>query len=167
MTEAAGDEEVAFRMAGEADLPAIVRLLADDPLGAARERFEDPLPEEYIDAFREMNSQGGNGILIAEIGGAVAGCLQLMMLPGLSRLGQKRAQIEGVRIDSRHRGRGLGAALLRHALKIAADNGCALAQLTTDRSRDDALRFYERHGFVNSHHGLKLALQQAPDVTDS
>lgn len=167
MTEAPGEDGVAFRMADEADLPAIVRLLADDPLGAARERFEDPLPEEYIDAFREMKSQGGNGILIAEIGGAVAGCLQLMMLPGLSRLGQKRAQIEGVRIDSGHRGRGLGAALLRHALKIAAENGCALAQLTTDRSRDDALRFYEQHGFVNSHHGLKLALPLDQDATGS
>jgi ribosomal protein S18 acetylase RimI-like enzyme len=147
-----------FRDAEAGDLPAIVKLLADDPLGAKRERNEAPLPREYRDAFAAVQRQGGNRIIVASEDGAVVGCLQLTLIPGLSRLGMLRAQIESVRVAASHRSRGLGEALFRHAIECARQAGCGLVQLTTDRSRGDALRFYERLGFEATHLGLKLDL---------
>ncbi len=94
-----------FRKATLEDLPAIVRMLADDELGAKRERYEDPLPVEYYEAFADMEAQGGNQIIVAVEDEAVIGCLQLTIIPGLSRLGMKRSQIEGVRVDQQHRGK--------------------------------------------------------------
>ena len=108
-----------FRDAVPGDLPAIVKLLADDSLGATRERDEDPLPREYRDAFAAMQRQGGNTLIVAVEDGAVVGCLQLTLIAGLSRLGMTRAQIEGVRVDRRYRSRGLGEALLRQAIERA------------------------------------------------
>jgi ribosomal protein S18 acetylase RimI-like enzyme len=150
-----------FRKATSADLPAIVKLLADDPLGAKRERAEDPLPREYRDAFAAIGRQEGNSVIVALDGGAVVGCLQLTLIPGLSRLGMLRAQIESVRVAESHRSQGLGEALFRHAIEQARKAGCGLVQLTTDRSRPDALRFYERLGFEASHLGMKLDLAKA------
>jgi ribosomal protein S18 acetylase RimI-like enzyme len=150
-----------FRKATSADLPAIVKLLADDPLGAKRERAEDPLPHEYRDAFAAIGRQEGNSVIVALDGGAVVGCLQLTLIPGLSRLGMLRAQIESVRVAESHRSQGLGEALFRHAIEQARKAGCGLVQLTTDRSRPDALRFYERLGFEASHLGMKLDLAKA------
>ena len=106
-----------------------------------------------------MQAQGGNDYLLAELDGELAGCLQLTVIPGLSRLGMRRAQIEGVRVDRRFRGSGVGAALFRHAIERARAAGCGLVQLTTDKARPEALRFYERLGFAASHEGLKLALE--------
>ena len=140
------------------DLPAVVRLLADDPLGATRERYAEPLPPEYPVAFEAMQKQGGNELLVAELDGAVVGCLQLTLIPGLSRLGTTRAQIEGVRVDARARGRQIGEALVRAAIDRARAAGCGLVQLTTDRTREDAHRFYERLGFAATHLGMKLDL---------
>ncbi len=147
-----------FRPATEADLPAIVRLLADDPLGATRERFEAPLPEAYGEAFAAIQAQAGNRILVALQDGRVVGCLQLTIIPGLARLGMARGQIEAVRVDETARGQGLGEALFRHAIDEARAAGCGLVQLTTDKTRPDAHRFYERLGFVASHEGMKLKL---------
>lgn len=158
MADQAAVPSLRFRSATLADLPVIVRLLADDALGATRERPADPLPREYRDAFADMQAQTGNDCLLAEADGAVAGCLQLTVIPGLSRTGMRRAQIEGVRVDRRYRGRGVGEALLRHAVERARAAGCGLVQLTTDKTRPDALRFYERLGFSASHEGLKLDL---------
>jgi ribosomal protein S18 acetylase RimI-like enzyme len=149
---------IEFRTATEADLPAIVRLLADDPLGATRERDEAPLPEAYVEAFEAIRAQTGNEIIVAVDGGAVVGCLQFTVIPGLARLGMRRGQIEGVRVDKRYRSKGVGEILFRHAIERARDAGCGLVQLTTDKSRPDALRFYERLGFVASHEGMKLVL---------
>jgi len=149
---------IAFRTATEADLPAIVRLLADDPLGAARERDEAPLPQAYRDAFDSIQAQTGNEIILAVDGTEVIGCLQFTVVPGLSRLGAKRGQIEGVRVDRRYRGRRVGEILFRRAIERARETGCGLLQLTTDKTRPDARRFYERLGFVASHEGMKLAL---------
>ena len=140
------------------DLPAVVRLLADDPLGAMRERYAEPLPPAYGGAFEAMQRQGGNELLVAELDGAVVGCLQLTLIPGLSRLGTTRAQIEGVRVDARARGRQIGEALVRAAIDRARAAGCGLVQLTTDRTREDAHRFYERLGFAATHLGMKLDL---------
>ena len=147
-----------FRTATADDLPAIVRLLADDSLGATRERDEDPLPQQYREAFAAMGRMGANMVILVVEDGGVIGCLQLILIPGLGRLGMTRAQIEAVRIDRRYRGRGIGEALIRHAIEHAREQGCGLVQLTTDRSRGDAHRFYERLGFKASHIGMKLDL---------
>ncbi len=149
---------VTIRSATAADLPAIVRLLADDPLGATRESFVEPLPQAYTEAFDAIRAQGGNEILVAEHDGAVVGCLQFTVIPGLARLGMSRGQIEGVRVDKQCRGQGVGEALFRDAIERARAAGCGLVQLTTDKSRPDAHRFYERLGFVASHEGMKLTL---------
>ena len=140
------------------DLAEIVRLLADDELGVTRERYEEPLPEDYVNAFSEIEKQDGNMVLVAVEDEQVIGCLQLTMIPGLARLGMKRAQIEGVRIDRNYRSKGIGEALFRHAIELAREHGCGLVQLTTDKKRPDAHRFYDRLGFVASHEGMKLSL---------
>jgi len=147
-----------IRPARREDVPAIVALLADDPLGAAREEAADPLPAAYWQAFDDVAAQSGNFLFIAESSGAVAGCLQLTLIPGLSRRGMKRGLIEAVRIGAGCRGQGLGERLVRHAIEVARAAGCGLVQLTSDTSRADAHRFYERLGFVASHVGMKLAL---------
>lgn len=149
-----------FRTARESDLPAIVSLLADDPLGTQREAFTDPLPPAYRRAFFAVRRQSGNSIIVAVKEGRVVGCMQLTLIEGLSRLGTKRAQIEAVRVDRAHRGDGVGEKLIEHAIGIARRRGCSLVQLTTDRTRRDAHRFYKRLGFVPSHIGMKLNLDQ-------
>ena len=153
-----------IRPAHAAELPEIVRLLADDLLGAQRERFEDPLPPAYAAAFDAITRQHGNQVLVAvepdpSRGDRIVGCLQLTFIPGLARQGTTRAQIEGVRVDRRHRGQGIGEALFRVAIDLARAADCGLVQLTTDKSRPEAQRFYQRLGFVASHEGMKLSLE--------
>jgi ribosomal protein S18 acetylase RimI-like enzyme len=148
-----------IRTARRTDVPAIVRLLADDPLGATRENASDPLPQPYWDAFDAIESQWGNELLVAESAGDIIGCLQLTIIPGLTRTGATRAQIEGVRVSARHRGQKIGEQLIETAIERARKAGCTLVQLTTDRSRPDAHRFYERLGFVASHIGMKRTLE--------
>ena len=150
--------DVQVRPARRADVPAIVHLLADDPLGATREQPGEPLARAYWDAFDAIAAQAGNEVLVAEVAGEVAGCLQLTVIPGLSRTGMTRAQLEGVRVSARHRGHGIGESLVRAAVERARGHGCRLVQLTTDHTRTDARRFYERLGFEASHVGMKLAL---------
>ena len=140
------------------DLPEVVRLLADDPIGATRERFEDPLPPAYAEAFAAIAGRDGDTILVAAEGDSIVGCLQLTVIPGLARQGMTRAQIEAVRVDRDHRGQGIGEALFHFAIDLARDAGCGLIQLTTDKSRPEAQRFYERLGFIASHEGMKLPL---------
>lgn len=152
---------IEVRVATEADLPAVVRLLADDPLGATRERVADPVPGEYLAAFRAMQAQTGNDLLVAVHDGAVVGCLQLTVLPGLSRLGALRAQLEGVRVASTERGAGIGEVLVRAAIERARAAGCTIVQLTSDATRVDAQRFYRRLGFEPSHVGMKLRIGPA------
>jgi ribosomal protein S18 acetylase RimI-like enzyme len=150
--------EITIRPARREDVPAIVALLADDPLGREREALADPLPAAYSRAFDDIAAQDGNLLIVAERAGAVVGCLQLTLIPGLSRRGMKRGLIEAVRVASACRGLGVGERLVNHAIGIARDAGCGLVQLTSDKSRADAHRFYERLGFVASHVGMKLAL---------
>ena len=146
------------RSAKREDVPAIVAMLADDTLGRSRERFEDPLPRPYWDAFAAIEGDPNNSLLVAEIDGAVAACLQLTFIPGLSRLGAERAQIESVRVASAHRGTGLGRKLIEAAIAAARRHGSQIVQLTTDKTRSDARRFYESLGFAASHDGMKLNL---------
>jgi ribosomal protein S18 acetylase RimI-like enzyme len=150
---------VSLRTATRDDVPAIVRLLADDPLGATREEASDPLPQAYWDAFDAIEAQRGNEVLVADLDGDIVGCLQLTIIPGLARLGTTRAQIEGVRVSARHRGQKIGEMMVETAVERARTAGCKLVQLTTDRTRPDAHRFYERLGFVASHIGMKRTLE--------
>lgn len=157
--------DIEIRPAGHPDLPAIVHLLADDPLGATRERDEDPLPEAYRRALDAIVADPMNELVVAcGSDGRVHGTLQLTITPSLSRLGTTRATIEGVRVAAAARSLGLGQRLVEWAIARATDRGCGVIQLTTDRSRTDAHRFYERLGFVASHVGMKRVLD-APPVT--
>jgi GNAT superfamily N-acetyltransferase len=148
--------DITIRPARRDDVPAIVALLADDPLGRVREDAADL--GAYLRAFDEVALQPGNFLLVAGRAGAVVGCLQLTVIPGLSRRGMKRGLIEAVRVGAGERGHGLGEQLVRHAVGLARGEGCGLVQLTSDKSRPDAHRFYERLGFVASHVGMKLDL---------
>jgi ribosomal protein S18 acetylase RimI-like enzyme len=156
--KASGTGALIFRRAAAADLPAIVRLLAEDQLGRTRDDPSEPLDPSYRAAFERIAGNPRETLLVVETEGLVVGTLQLTVLDGLSRRGRSRAQIEAVRVDGRLRGRGIGEALMRHAISLARDAGCRLVQLTTDKRRVDAHRFYERLGFVASHEGMKLEL---------
>ncbi|WP_025785399.1 GNAT family N-acetyltransferase [Sporosarcina sp. D27] len=145
-----------FRKATATDIPTIIRLLADDELGSARESTEDYVVNDYVEAFTEMEAQSGNQLILAIDDQKVVGCLQITLIPGLARRGMKRAQIEGVRVDRHYRSHGVGQALFEQAISIAKSEGAGLVQLTTDKQRADAHRFYERLGFRASHEGMKL-----------
>lgn len=147
-----------FRRARAADLPAIIAMLADDVLGAAREDTSLPPDPAYVAAFAAIDGDPSQLLLVAEMNGALCGCLQLSFIPGLSRLGAWRGQIESVRIASSQRGTGLGRAMIGHAIELCRQKNCMLVQLTSDKARMDALNFYAGLGFIASHEGLKLAL---------
>jgi ribosomal protein S18 acetylase RimI-like enzyme len=149
-------DAITIRPARRDDVPAIVALLADDSLGRTREEPSDL--EAYLQAFNDIAAQPGNFLLIAERAGTILGCLQLTIIPGLTRHGMKRGQIEGVRVSAASRGRRLGEQLVSHAIAVARREGCGLVQLTSDNSRAEAHRFYERLDFVASHVGMKLVL---------
>jgi GNAT superfamily N-acetyltransferase len=146
---------VEIRRARAEDVTAIVDMLADDPLGAKRER---PGDARYAEAFEDIDADPRQVLVVADVAGEVVGTLQLTFIPGLSRLGATRALIEAVRVRSDQRGSGLGGRLIGWAIDTARERGAAMVQLTTDASRVDAHRFYERLGFVASHVGMKLAL---------
>ena len=148
--------DIRIRSAAEADLATIVALLADDPLGALRESSTRTVSPAYVDAFRTIQADANHELLVAELDGSVVAVLQLSFLPHLTYEGGWRGQIEGVRVDKAYRSRGVGRALLEHAVGRAADRGCHLVQLTTDRRRPQALAFYESLGFRPTHDGLKL-----------
>ena len=150
--------EPEFRRARLADVPAIVAMLADDDLGKTREDLSEPLASSYAAAFQAIDSDPNQLLAVAERGGEVVGCLQITFLPGLSRKGMWRGQIESVRIASSIRGSGLGRRMIGWALEECRTRNCGIVQLSTVKSRKDALRFYESLGFVASHEGMKLTL---------
>lgn len=145
-----------IRPAALTDLPAVVAMLADDPLGAERESPDDLAP--YRSAFRRLADDPNQHLVVAVRDARVVGTLQLTIVPGLSRRGATRSIIEGVRIHADERGTGLGTQLIQWAVDESRRQGCRLVQLTSDASRSDAHRFYERLGFSASHVGFKLAL---------
>jgi GNAT superfamily N-acetyltransferase len=148
--------EVIFRDAVRADLPAIVALLADDVLGKARDAAV--VDAAYERAFADITADPRNRQLVADRAGEVVGCFQLTYIPGLGRHGAERALIESVRVRADLRGQGVGRLMMVWAIDQARARGCALVQLTTDKSRADAHRFYRGLGFVASHEGMKLTL---------
>lgn len=149
------DYEVTIRRAVASDVPAIVAMLADDALGATREKPGDPA---YATAFERIDGDSGELLVVADRAGAVVGTAQLSITPGLSRLGAVRGTIEGVRVHADERGNRLGEKLCRHLIDEAREAGCVMVQLTTDKTRVDAHRFYERLGFTASHIGMKLRI---------
>jgi GNAT superfamily N-acetyltransferase len=145
-----------IRRATLADVPAIVTLIADDQLGATRESLDDLTP--YAEAFAALDADPNQLLMVADRNGEVVGTFQLTIIPGLSRRGSTRAQIEAVRVAASTRGTGLGTTLIQWAVDEARRRGCSLVQLTSDKTRTDAHRFYENLGFTNSHEGFKLRL---------
>lgn len=151
-------DELLFRPARFADLPKIVAMLADDFLGAQRERFQTPLPESYLRAFEEIENDTNNELIVVEQNGEIIGTLQLTFIPSISFQGGLRAQIESVRVDAKARGRGIGKKMFEWAIERARRKNCRMIQLSTNNDRADAQRFYESLGFEASHVGMKLYL---------
>ncbi|WP_340377694.1 GNAT family N-acetyltransferase [Streptomyces sp. SS7] len=149
-----GDLDI--RTAVAEDIPAIVALLADDPLGAQRESPDDLAP--YRSALERLTADPNQRLVVAVREGRVVGTLQLTIIPGLSRRGATRSVIEGVRVHTDERGSGLGTRFIEWAIEESRRENCQLVQLTSDVTRTDAHRFYERLGFVASHVGFKLPL---------
>ena len=147
---------VVIRRARRDDIQIIVAMLADDPLGSGRERIEHPLPPPYFRAFEAVERDPNIQLVVAEQGGAVVGCLQLCILPGLSSQGASRALIEDVRVASHCRSRGIGEQLAQWAVAQARARECRLVELLTHNTRLDAQRFYKRLGFQPSHVGMTL-----------
>ena len=148
-----------FRQANRQDLPEIVRMLADDFLGATRERDENPLPESYVKAFEEIEADKNNELIIAEKDSEIVGTLQITLTPSISFQGGKRATVESVRVSGKYRGQGIGQELMLWAINRAREENCVAIQLTTNAERKDARRFYENLGFKGSHLGMKLYLK--------
>lgn len=148
---------ISFRKAHIEDLSQIVEMLTSDPLGKLREDFRTPLPEPYLQAFRQIDQDPNQELMVVENEfQEIIGTLQLTFIPYLTYQGGIRAQIEAVRIHQDHRGKGLGETLFKWAIQRAKEKGAHLIQLTTDKKRPDAIRFYEKLGFRASHEGMKL-----------
>jgi GNAT superfamily N-acetyltransferase len=151
---------VELREAQRSDVPALVALIAADQLGATRDGVRDEADlAAYEQAFEAIDADSAHILIVGESSGVVVATMQLSFLPGLARRGALRAQIEAVRVAESERGSGLGAAMMRWAIEESRRRGCALVQLTSDKSRADTHRFYERLGFVASHEGMKLKLR--------
>lgn len=148
-----------FRRARETDLAAIISLLADDELGQNREVISDPVDERYRTAFAAIVADPNQILAVAvDDRDHPVGCLQLTFIPGLSRTGMWRGQIESVRIAATERGSGLGTRFIEWAIEVCRERECRLVQLTSDKARSDSVRFYEKLGFTASHEGMKLSL---------
>lgn len=152
-------QSMKIRTARKKDLQCLVAMLAADPLGARREQNTTPLPNTYLAAFEAIEADPNNELVVALLGEEVVGMLQLTFIPYLTYQGGWRAQIEGVRIASAHRGKKLGTQLFEWAIQRATLRGCHVVQLTTDKSRPEALQFYTSLGFIASHEGMKRHLK--------
>jgi GNAT superfamily N-acetyltransferase len=150
---------VIFRTATRADLPAILALLADDEVSRSRGVVAEGTDARVWAAFEAIDADPRNELIVADDGGAVLGTCQLTFTPSLSRGGTERMTIEAVRVRTDLRGRGVGRAMMLWALDVARVRGCGLAQLTTDKRRTEARRFYASLGFTASHEGMKLDLR--------
>ena len=150
--------DLQIRRARRHDLPAIVHLLADDPLGASREADVSPLPDSYHAAFDAIDADANQELVVVEDDGRVVGVLQLTFIPSVTYQGSWRALVEGVRVAADRRSSGIGRRMIRWCIERARQRGCRMVQLTSNKSRVDAIRFYESLGFVASHEGFKLQL---------
>ncbi len=149
-------DTLTFRQATEADLPAIVGLLADDSLGRNREEATLPLDPGYVAGFLAVSADPNQLLSVAVLDGKVIGTLQITFIPGVAQRGVKRGQIEAVRVDKSLRGQGIGKRYFDWALQQCRDRNCDFVQLTMNKARTDTVRFYERIGFQPTHEGFKL-----------
>ncbi len=146
-----------FRKATKEDLPEVIAMLANDKLGSQRENFKIPLPKKYYDAFERINNDPNQELIVlVDTTQTIIGTLQLSFIPYLTYQGGIRAQIEAVRIQTTHRGKGLGKKMFEWAIERAQEKGAHLLQLTTDKQRPEALKFYQSLGFKATHEGMKL-----------
>ena len=152
------EKKLLIRQATREDVREVIRLLSDDVLGSQREQYGSDLSPSYYDAFEKIDRDANNELIVVEMNGEIVATLQLTFLPGMSYGGSWRGQIEAVRVDGRYRNQRIGQKLVEWAVERARQRGCYLVQLTTNKSRHDAHRFYERLGFVASHEGMKLKL---------
>ena len=148
-----------FRDATKSDLPAIVQLLANDNLGSQREDPSSPLNSAYLEAFDEISADKNNQLVVVECDRKIAGILQITYIPYLTYIGSWRCLIEGVRVHQDFRGQGLGTKFFEWAIEKARKKDCKIVQLTSDKQRTDAIRFYESLGFKATHEGFKLKLR--------
>ncbi len=147
-----------FRLATENDLPAIIQMLADDALGSAREQVGAIAPEVYVKAFEKITADPNQELTVVEMNGEIVATFHLTFIQYLTHQGGLRAQIEAVRTKSSYRGQGIGKRVFDYAISTAKAKGCCMVQLTTDKQRSDAIRFYESLGFSATHEGMKLRL---------
>jgi ribosomal protein S18 acetylase RimI-like enzyme len=147
-----------YREVNEGDVKELVNMLADDELGATREDQSIPLNQRYTDAYHSIANDPNNELTVVESDGNIVGMLQLTFIPYLTHTGSWRCLIEGVRISSSHRGKGLGSKFIAWAINRAKERKCSMVQLTSDKQRTDAIRFYESHGFKATHEGFKLKI---------
>lgn len=152
--------DIEIREATMNDLPPIVKLMADDMLGSRREDFSVSLKECYVEAFKNICEDKNSILLVACEDGEVVGSLQVTFTQYLSHKGSRRATIENVHVFEKSRNRGVGTQLMNHAISLAKEEKCSIVQLTSNKSRKDAHRFYERIGFRATHEGMKLSLEQ-------
>lgn len=149
---------VSFRRARRADLPALVALIADDPVNGWREQAGEPIAPGYVAAFAAIEADPNNLLVVGERDGEIVATAQISFVPTLAQQGATRAIVEGVRVSSTLRSQGIGEALLRHMEGLARERGCPAVQLTTSHARVDAHRFYERIGYKHHHKGFKREL---------
>jgi GNAT superfamily N-acetyltransferase len=147
-----------FRMARTEDVPAIVQMLLDDILGATRETIGDNVSEKYMAAFKRIEADPNQELTVAEMNGEIVATFQLTFIQYLTYQGGLRAQIEAVRTHSKYRGQGIGKQVFAYAINRAKEKGCHMIQLTSDKQRPDAIRFYESLGFIATHEGMKLVI---------
>ena len=147
-----------FRKATKYDIPNLVALLADDDLGATREDTSMPVNQRYIDSFNSIDKDPNNELTVVESNSELVGMLQLTFIPYLTHTGSWRCLIEGVRISSNYRGQGMGTRFINWSVERATEMNCSIVQLTSDKQRPDALRFYESLGFQATHEGFKLKI---------
>jgi GNAT superfamily N-acetyltransferase len=152
------NNELKFRLATKDDLFDIVRMLSDDTLGATREKFEPILSDNYLKAFENISKDPNQELTIVEMNGEKVGTYQLTFIQYLTHQGGLRAQIEAVRTNSNYRGKGIGTKVFEYIIERAKQKGCNMVQLTSDKQRPEAIKFYETVGFMATHEGMKLKI---------
>lgn len=152
------EQELVYRLARKKDLPAIIRMLADDNLGATREKVDDEISDAYIQAFERISNDPNQELTIVEMNGEAVATFQLTFIQYLTYQGGIRAQVEAVRTHANYRGQGVGSKMFAYIINRAKEKGCHMIQLTTDKQRSDAIRFYEALGFKATHEGMKMKL---------
>ncbi len=152
------EQALLIRQATYQDVKDVIRLLSEDSLGRQREKYRDVLPKSYYDGFAQIERDENNELIVVERMGEVVATLQLTFIPAMTYQGSWRAQVEAVRVDGRYRNQGIGQKLMEWVVDRARQKGCNQVQLTTNKSRHNAHRFYARLGFVASHEGMKLSL---------